>query len=251
MKILSFILLFTVFLAQDCKNRKNTESIPEMNSTEVIPVLKLMTNACFGKCPMYALTLYNNGKAEYVGRANVDKMGTFTKQIPTEDVANLIKKFNEAKFWEMDDRYISDLSDTQKILITQFRNDKSKTVTGDHVRPESLKNLQKLMELIANNKEGWTKTKDHPTEKEDRAPSYLIKNEIIVKFDKGTDVEASVATKKQFGISIKKRVAPNLDMYVLTYDTIRINPERMISHVKKMPGVNTAEFNKQLKTREH
>ena len=85
MKFLSFVFLLTIMLAQDCNSRKNKKSdIPEMNTSEVMPVIKMMKNPCFGKCPMYALTLYNNGDAEYVGRANVEKLGTYTKKIETE-----------------------------------------------------------------------------------------------------------------------------------------------------------------------
>jgi len=251
MKLLSFIFLVTIFLAQDC-NRKGKDSLPEMESSEVMRVVKMTKNPCFGKCPVYTLTLFNNGKAEYVGQANVDKMGTFTKQIPTEQVADILRRLNAAKFWEMNDKYISPLADTPKIIISQFRKDTFKTVRGDNERPQALLDIEKTLVDIATNAEGWTKIKDHPYEgNENRLPSYIIKNEIIASFEKGTDVEASVASKKQFGISIKKRVAPNLDMYVLTYDTIRVSPERMLMQVEKMPGVKKAQFNKQLAPREH
>ncbi|MFT4667967.1 MAG: hypothetical protein ACI8YQ_003475 [Polaribacter sp.] len=250
MKLLSFILLLTVFLAQDC-NRKNKASLPEMETSEVMRVVKLTNNPCFGKCPVYSLTLYNNGKAEYVGQANVKRMGTYTKEIPTEQVADILMRLNAANFWEMEDRYISKLADTPKIIITQFRKDTSKIVRGDHVRPAALLEIEKTLAEIAENEEGWEKIKDHPTQDVNKLPSHFIKNEIIAKFEKGTDVEAAVESKKQFGISIKKRVAPNLDMYVLTFDTIRVNPGRMLSQVKKMPGVIEAQFNKQLAPREH
>ncbi len=250
MKLLSFIFLLTVFLAQDCK-RKNKNSLPEMETSEVMKVVRLTKNPCFGKCPVYSITLYNNGKAEYVGRANVKKMGTFTKEIPTEQVADILRRLNAANFWGMDGMYISPLADTPKIIITQFRKDTSKVVRGDHARPKALQDIEKTLAEIAEDKEGWTKIKDHPLPNANKLPAHFIKNEIIAKFEKGTDVKASVESKKQFGISIKKRVAPNLDMYVLTYDTIRVSPERMLMQVKKMPGVVGAEFNKQLAPREH
>ncbi|MFK7808737.1 MAG: DUF6438 domain-containing protein [Saprospiraceae bacterium] len=251
MKILSFILLLTVFLAQDCKNRKNKESLPEMESSEVIPVVKLMKNACFGKCPMYSLTLYNNGKAEYVGRANVEKLGTFTKQIPTEKVASILRQLNAVKFWDMEDKYMSELSDTQKTIMTQFRKDTSKTVTGDHARPDILKPIEKELIAIADDSADWTKTKDHPQGANKQLPKHFIKNEIITEFEKDIDVKAAVATKKQFGLEIKKKIAPNLDMYVLTYDTMRVKPQMMLMQVKRIKGVTKAEFNKRLEPREH
>lgn len=237
-------------LAQDCKTRKNTESLPEMTSSEVMPVIKLMKNPCFGNCPMYSLTLSNDGTAEYVGRDHVQKMGTFTKNIGAEKVSLLLQRFNAINFWEMEDRYNSELSDTQKVIISLFRKDSTKVVSGDHARPEGLINIEKTLSKIADSEEGWTKTKDHPAEQKE-LPDYFIKNEIIAKFAKGTDVEAVVATKKDSGLSIKKRVAPNLDMWVLTYDTMRMNPAIMLIQVKKLEGVEQAEFNKQLTPREH
>jgi Domain of unknown function (DUF6438) len=253
MKFLSLVFLLTIAMAQDCKSRKNTETtIPEMNTSEVLPVIRIMKNPCFGKCPMYALTLYNNGLAEYVGRANVEKMGTFTKQIETEKVALLLQQFNAIGFWEMDAKYVSDLSDSQKTIITLMRKDSTKTVTGDHARPESLQKIEKMLVKIADSTEGWTKTKNHPSEPtEGNLPSYVIKNEIIANFEKDTDVAASVATKAAEGLSIKHRIAPNLDMWLLTFDTLRTEPTMMLRIVKKLPGVKGAEFNKQLKPREH
>jgi len=251
MKILSFIMLLTVFLAQDCKNRTNKESLPELETTEVMPVIKIVKNPCFGKCPTYAMTIQNDGKVEFVGRANVDKLGTFVKQLSTDQVALLIGRLNAAKFWEMEDKYLSGLADTPRVIISQLRKDSSKTVTGDHARPESLKLIQKTLDKIAESKEGWKKTKDPLFDDKGNMPKHYIKNEIIAKFEKGADVEAALLTKKQFGIKVKKRVAPNVDMWVLTYDTTRVNPELMILQVKKMPGVVGAEFNKRLAPRDH
>ena len=243
-------MLLSILWAKECRH-KNCDKLPEMNTEEVMPVIKMMKNPCFGRCPIYAITLYNDGKVEYVGRDNVTKMGTFTKQIPTDTIAALLHRFHAIKFWEMQDRYKSELADSPKTIITLFQKDTSKTVRGDHSRPAKLIAIEKSLVALADSEEGWTKIEDHPYEQE-KLPDYVIKDEIITKFAKDIDVERFVERhKKSYGLAIKKRVAPNSDLWLLSFDTNKINPAIMLIQLKRMPEVVEAEFNKRIKPREH
>lgn len=245
MKVLSFLFVMTIMLAQDCRNSNNSNNDPK----EVMPVIKMVKNACFGRCPVYSLTIHNDGNVVYVGNSNTPKMGTFAKQIPTEDMAALLKEFDAINFWEMDEVYPSQMQDLPKTIITLMRKDTSKSVTGDHFRPQSLMALDKKLVDIADSKEGWTLTEKHKDAK--ALPDYFIKDEIITKFGPNVMIEQYIKDHEKYGMAIKKKVAPNLDLWIITYDTTTMDPSLMLRYMKNSVEVAEAEFNKELSPREH
>ncbi len=246
MKVLTIIMMMTVVLAQDCRDGKKDSKPP----SEVLPVIEMTKNPCFGRCPIYSMTIYNNGKVKYVGQRFTIKLGTFTKQIPMEEVADLVKGFEAIDFWNMPDKYPSQLTDLPKTNIKLYREDKThKSVSGDTFRPEPLLKMDERLASIADSEDGWSLTKKHPEAKP--LPHNFIKNEIITQFTPGTDIPDFVQKRAHYNLAVKKRVAPNLDMWVLTFDTTKIDPSLMLMVLKETPEVKEAEFNKKLSPREH
>ena len=248
MKVLSILLLTTILLAQDCRKR-SSQKIDSNNVEEVMPVIQMVKNPCFGRCPIYSLTIYNDGKVVYVGQRFTQKMGTYTKQISTEEVAAYLKLFDLMDFWNMDEVYPTQLPDLAKTNMTLFKKDTSKTVTGDNFRPEALLVADKELVTLADSEEGWTLTKAHPDA--GKLADDLIKNEIITKFKPDIDIPDFIESQAHLGLTIKKRVAHNLDLWLLTFDTDKINPDLMLKQLKEAPEILEAEFNKQLSPREH
>jgi hypothetical protein len=59
--------------------------------------------ACFGSCPVYTLTIYGDGRVEYVGKAGVKEKGARQGRIEAAAVRTLVSEFASAKFLSLPD----------------------------------------------------------------------------------------------------------------------------------------------------
>ena len=111
-------------------------------------------NPCFGTCPFYTLTIYENGIASFEGKKDVEKMGLHTKILSPKEYEGVQRAFDASNFFELKDNYPSGLSDLPKTAITYHKDGKSKTVTGDIERPAIVLGLDKILTQIAES-DGW------------------------------------------------------------------------------------------------
>jgi acetamidase/formamidase len=65
----------------------------------------LERTVCFGSCPIYKVTITQNGTVTYEGRDFVKTKGTATAQIKPEDFNKLTGEFEKIKYFSLDDRY--------------------------------------------------------------------------------------------------------------------------------------------------
>ena len=119
-------------------------------------------------------------------------------------------------------------------------------MTGDNQRPEALLALDKKLVDIAMS-EGWTLIE--PNEDTKPLADYIIKNEIIAKFNPDIDIPDYIRSQSEYGLDIKKRIAPKSDLWLLTFDTLKISPTDMLLRLQDAREVEVAEFNKQLDQR--
>ncbi len=250
MKVYAILMVLAIFLAQDCNNR-TTDTSSSDNTTidlgEKRVLIKLKKNPCFGKCPIYDMTIFTDGYVEFNGQRFTDKLGKFSKKIPEFVVAGLYKEFEAIGFMKMEENFPSKLPDLPKTRITFHPDAKTqRTVVGDSFRPEELLALDKKLTEIAMS-EGWTLLEKK--ENSDELPDHFIRDQIIAKFNKDIDIPTYIESHKKYGLDIKKRVAPKLDLWLLTFDTLKINPSDMLLLLKDADEVEEAEFNKQLNNR--
>ncbi|MDF2438551.1 MAG: hypothetical protein K0Q95_2927 [Bacteroidota bacterium] len=115
--------------------------------------------ACFGTCPVFKMTLNaETNKATYVGTAHVDKVGTYEKAISDEEIMKLKAEFDKAKFLDMNDVYTNEISDLPSTYVSFSMNGKTKTVKERYHAPKELKELELILDKIANS-EGWVQIK--------------------------------------------------------------------------------------------
>ncbi|HEX8515654.1 MAG TPA: DUF6438 domain-containing protein [Bacteroidia bacterium] len=114
---------------------------------------------CFGKCPAFTLTINGEtNKASYKGDSNVEKMGSYEKNISDEDLAMLSEVFEKNKFFELKDEYDGAMTDLPSKYVSFSYNGKSKKIKDRHNAPAELKEIEKVLDAIADS-EGWEKVK--------------------------------------------------------------------------------------------
>lgn len=120
--------------------------------------LKFERHACFGTCPIYAFTLTGDGTLIYEGQNFVEVMGTRTTQVSQAQIKELVGAFDEADFFELEDRYESQATDLPAITLTLTLDGRTKTIyhygltcgEGDweDQAPQKLCNLEETIEAI-------------------------------------------------------------------------------------------------------
>ena len=149
-KLPQFLIVFLIF-SISCKT---PQSIPDLNTLKKEIVMD--KNPCFGTCPFYTLTIYEQGYASFEGKKDVNKLGMNTKKLTKKEYDGVMRAFRAANYFELEDDYPSQVSDLPKTAITYNKDGNSKTITGDDLsRPEIVMSLDNILTQIAES-EGWT-----------------------------------------------------------------------------------------------
>jgi hypothetical protein len=69
------------------------------------PVITLARTACFGRCPVYTLSVSRSGLVTYEGKAHVRHLGPATAQIPAQRVEALLDELQRGGYFNLADRY--------------------------------------------------------------------------------------------------------------------------------------------------
>ncbi|HRF38748.1 MAG TPA: DUF6438 domain-containing protein, partial [Saprospiraceae bacterium] len=103
---------------------------------KLAPVIEMSKGACFGRCPVFTLTIYSNGVAAYKGERHTDKMGLYLKRLPKSELESLLLAFKKADLWQYPDVYRSQFPDLPAVNITYHEAERSKSILGKETRPE-------------------------------------------------------------------------------------------------------------------
>lgn len=131
-------------------------------------VITLKRTVCFGSCPIYELTIYSDGRVEYVGKRFVRKVGKATGKISREQLQELVMEFTNIYYFnlpasiEPGSRHCSQSATDHPSAITSLTwRGKSHSVNHYHGcrGSNTLELLRKLEDKIdeAVNVKQWTK----------------------------------------------------------------------------------------------
>ena len=117
-------------------------------------IIRLERTVCFGSCPIYRVTIYDNGTVVYEGRAYVGARGIRKANIGTDVVQQLAAELNNSGYFLLQDSYNEQMwSDAPSIITYVKIGDKEKHIehyAGAKNVPEELYRLEKLIDDTAN-----------------------------------------------------------------------------------------------------
>jgi hypothetical protein len=115
--------------------------------------LTLERTACFGACPIYTVTIYDDGTVIYEGERFVEVAGTQTTHIAPIAVETLVTTFEEAGYFDWEDAYTDVTVTDQPLVITSVsRNGETKRIEhyiGDESAPIALTYLENWIDISA------------------------------------------------------------------------------------------------------
>lgn len=156
MKNASILLIALAFAASACKSSKETSSTStaqaenqvSSNQTEPMVLASIERTACYGQCPMYKATFFDNGEVKYVGRRFVEKIGTYRFLLSTEEVLEIKKKITEYDYFGLDSLYPTPISDFPSCITEASLNGKLKKVIDRRNPPANLKDFEHFLDSL-------------------------------------------------------------------------------------------------------
>jgi hypothetical protein len=112
-------------------------------------VIKLERTACFGACPVYAVTIDAKGNVIYDGTRFVRIVGRQTDRIPVSQVAALVATVDRIGFFELDDKYRQLITDLPTTFVTVTRRGRTKAIEDYFGAPKALKDLERQIDEAA------------------------------------------------------------------------------------------------------
>lgn len=114
--------------------------------------LTLERTACFGACPIYTVTVYDDGTVVYQGERFVDVTGEQTLQIDPATVDRMVQAFVDAGYFGWDEAYDTQTVTDQPTIITSVTHDgethRIVRYAGDSSAPMELPFLETWIDLM-------------------------------------------------------------------------------------------------------
>lgn len=124
----------------------------ELDKGMIVPpagqLVSLKRTPCFGRCPIYRVTIMENGELVYEGKRFVEKLGTYSGLITGQDVENIIKKINEVGYFKMEEAYDVPIADFPTCVTSVNLDGKSKSIMNKQGAPPELKAFELYIDSL-------------------------------------------------------------------------------------------------------
>lgn len=124
-------------------------NIEVFDQTKIRLVASLRRTACFGKCPAFEVKFFSNGVADFIGKANVPRIGHFQATMKKEWLADFLKEAESRGYFGFENLYpangqkITDLP----ITFTSISFDgQTKSIENRFDSPVSLREFEQYFE---------------------------------------------------------------------------------------------------------
>lgn len=98
---------------------------PRVRQGAPSPVITLERMACFGRCPVYRISISAEGIVQYEGKINVEHMGPAVDTIPAAQVDSLVQELGRAGYFDFASDYVSNAP-----ACGQYRTDSPTVITS-------------------------------------------------------------------------------------------------------------------------
>ena len=121
--------------------------------------ITLSRGGCFGTCPVYKLTIEDDGKVTYQGDKFVKIKGKKESTLSNAKLKEIKAAFKKVDYFNLKDSYIKTDATDMPTIITSFKTkSKRKEIVhyhGDFGAPKKLTHLEERIDIIVNTNK-WT-----------------------------------------------------------------------------------------------
>ena len=144
------VLLITYFIS--CST---TSSLINQLNVDNVPLVIMTRTACYGTCPQYTISIYDNGLIKYDGKLFVDKKGCFYSKISKSFIDRLNTKITTINFFDLNTNYDAPMTDLPSVIVEVNLASNYHKITDRFSGPEKLKELQLFIDSISNSVIEW------------------------------------------------------------------------------------------------
>jgi hypothetical protein len=160
----AFLLIaLASLLTWQCRTNSELNDQEVNRSPDSIAVF-LERGACFGRCPVYSLTVYRSGYAIYHGKQNVKHNGTFEKKFDPVMLNEVFELAGQLGYFEMDNEYrnphLTDFPTIRSAINDGSRSNKVLRYTDDP--PADLLRIEEQIDALFSPDESWKKKAENP-----------------------------------------------------------------------------------------
>ncbi len=142
----------------------STVAVSAQNTSPAV-ALTLERTACFGSCPIYTVTIYDDGTVVYQGERFVAVTGEQTTEIDPATVDIMVEAFADAGYFGWDEAYDTMFVSDMPTVITSVTRDgethRIERYEGDDSAPLLLPFLENWLDIMANTAQ-WTSVQPDP-----------------------------------------------------------------------------------------
>jgi hypothetical protein len=213
---LKFVILFVVLMI-------GVAAVHAQDESKV--AITLERTACFGTCPMYTISILENGDVIYNGEKFVDVTGEQKSQLDPETVAAMVKAFEDVGYFDWKEAYDTmTVTDMPYIITSVTRNGETHRITryvGDSSAPLALSFLERWIDEMTGS-QMWTGAESDLLNAPFGSPAPVItlgrsacfgKCPVynVVVLEDGTVVYTGSANVDKIGVTIVKTDAPAIE----------------------------------------
>ncbi|PZF71213.1 DUF6438 domain-containing protein [Taibaiella soli] len=125
-----------------------------------ISYVKMNRTACFGRCPVYSVEIYDNGLVRYSGQYYTDHQGVYETNIGKSKAQNLMKQFSKYRVDTCQNEYVSRISDIPGIIYNIKYGKTNKRINNAHFGPMYLRTLAANIDSLSQVNSSWKKKAD-------------------------------------------------------------------------------------------
>ena len=116
---------------------------------QTTPVITLERTACFGVCPVYTVTIQDDGTVQYQGVQHVRVAGVHMWKIEPLAVDALARGMQKAGFFEMKDAYRMPVTDMPTTYTTLTIGGRTKRITDYMGAPQALAEIEARIDEVS------------------------------------------------------------------------------------------------------
>ena len=157
---LSLYFFLTLFISCSVfqNNNKKSQQLNELeglNNYQKKPLVKMRKTPCFGKCPYFEVSIFDDGLIKYEGFKFVDRIGLYSSKINKKQVALIEDFIRRIDFFSFDEVYDARVTDLPSIIIEINLNGEYHKVKGRYKIPEKFKLFTKFIDDLILGLESW------------------------------------------------------------------------------------------------
>ena len=240
-RLVILILLCFGSLFTACKNaKKATSSAPtESKADSGDKLFKISQGPCFGKCPVYDVTLMKDSTLRLLGKNFLNYIGNYKLKLSAEQYNEFAESYKSIKLDTFKNTYTNNIVDIAAITYYFFDgNGLKKQVMTQGIYPDQLNKLSVLARKYVNGM-GW--------EPDNQADS-VNPDELIVQMKEGQPIESLIDENWKFKLFLKETLSRS-GIYLIGFDKTTITQDQLINALKINPNVMFVEKNNRVELR--